>query len=204
MQYHRTSPLVEKKLTAQNPKESISCPSLTSKRIPKNVLQVFIKAATGLSSLNFPQKLSFQILLLLALLTPCSPVFSASVLVSWDSNTESDLAGYKLYKRALPTQNFGQPIFLGFPSNPSSPSTTVTGLSEGTTYGFILKAFDTSGNESAPSVEKQLTLTSNQAPKGVINTPSSNQTITQGDPKALLAVTEVFTFVVSMLPEMRV
>ena len=185
MKCQRTSPLVEGSLTAKNPKESISYSGLNSKRFPKNVLQMFIQAITGLSSLNVSKKLPIQILLLLAIgiLTPCSPVFAANVSVSWDPNTESDIAGYKLYKRTLPSQDFGQPLFSGFPNNPSSPTTTVTGLSEGTTYGFIVTAIDTSGNESAPSIEKQFTTTTGTPPPPP-PTPSSltisNLTVASG------------------------
>ena len=94
-----------------------------------------------------------------------SPAYSASsIQLTWNANTESDLAGYKIYKRTLPSQDFGQPIFSGMPNNPSSPSTTVSGLSGGATYGFIATAFDTSGNESAPSTEAPITLPTSPPP----------------------------------------
>ncbi len=166
MQNQRNSHLVEGTLTTKNSKESVSSPDLASKRFSKNLLQMFIQSITNLSSLRFPQKLSVQILLLLALgvLAPYSSVFAASASISWDPNAESDLAGYKLYKRTLPSQDFGQPIFSGFSSTPSSPTTTATELSEGTTYGFIVTAFDTSGNESTPSIERQFTPTTSTPP----------------------------------------
>ena len=165
MKNQKTRPVGESRI-ANNPKNSISSPALACKRFPKNVKQMFIQSITSLSSLRFAQTLSVQILLLFALgiLTPYSQVFAASASISWDPNTESDLAGYKLYKRTLPSQDFGQPIFSGFPSSPSSPTTTATGLSEGTTYGFVVTAFDTSGNESAPSIEKQFTPTTGTPP----------------------------------------
>ncbi|WNM57962.1 Ig-like domain-containing protein [Candidatus Nitrospira allomarina] len=102
-------------------------------------------------------------LLLFVLLV--SPAYSASsIQVTWDANTESDLAGYKIYKRTLPSQDFGQPIFSGMPGNPSSPSTTVAGLNGGTTYGFIATAFDTAGNESAPTTEVPITFPPSSPP----------------------------------------
>ncbi|MDR4484699.1 MAG: Ig-like domain-containing protein [Nitrospirales bacterium] len=122
----------------------------------------------------------YILLLAVTILIPCSPVFSANVSVTWNKNTESDLAGYKIYQRTLPSQDFGQPIFSGMPSNPSSPSTTVTGLSEGKTYGFMAKAFDTSGNESAPSTEAQITLTTNPPPP----TDTTPPTVTLTAPSA--------------------
>ncbi|WNM63963.1 Ig-like domain-containing protein [Candidatus Nitrospira neomarina] len=100
--------------------------------------------------------------------------------MTWDKNSESDLAGYKIYKRTLPSQDFGQPIFSGMPSNPSSPATTVSGLNGGTTYGFIATAFDTAGNESAPSTEKQITLTTTAPPPPSSTLSISNLTVASG------------------------
>ncbi|HBP86985.1 MAG TPA: hypothetical protein DD706_04730, partial [Nitrospiraceae bacterium] len=106
-----------------------------------------------------------------------SPAYSASsIQLTWNANNESDLAGYKIYKRTLPSQDFGQPIFSGFPNNPSSPSTTISGLNGGTTYGLIAKAFDTSGNESAPSTEAQITLTASSPPPADTTPPTVSLT----------------------------
>ena len=179
MKYPCTFPLFRKSLLTKKFKSPIFQLEQTFERFPKNVVEAFTKSIDGLTSCN-SQKISFYILLL-ALITviPASPVFSANVSVTWNKNTESDLAGYKIYKRTLPSLDFGQPTFSGMPSNPSSPSTTVTGLSEGKTYGFIATAFDTSGNESAPSAEKQITV-----PTGTPPPPSSlnisNLTVASG------------------------
>jgi Bacterial Ig domain len=151
-----------------------------AQRLFNIVIQFFTKLIMGLTSHISPKLFSFY-MLLFALITvmPCAPVFSANVSVTWNKNSESDLAGYKIYKRTLPSQDFGQPIFSGMPSNPSSPATTVSGLSGGTTYGFIATAFDTAGNESAPSTEKQISV-----PTGTPPPPSSlsisNLTVTSG------------------------
>ena len=179
MKYPCTFRLFRKSLLTKKLKSPIFQLEQTFERFPKNVVEAFTKSIDGLTSCN-SQKISFYILLL-ALITviPASPVFSANVSVTWNKNTESDLAGYKIYKRTLPSLDFGQPTFSGMPSNPSSPSTTVTGLSEGKTYGFIATAFDTSGNESAPSAEKQITV-----PTGTPPPPSSlnisNLTVASG------------------------
>ncbi|MDR4483588.1 MAG: Ig-like domain-containing protein [Nitrospirales bacterium] len=180
MKYPSTCPLFKKSLLTKNHKNLIFQLEQTLQRFPKNVVQAFTKSIKRLTSFNSPQKISFHILLL-ALITviPASPGFSANVSVTWNKNTESDLAGYKIYKRTLPSLDFGQPTFSGMPSNPSSPSTTVTGLSEGKTYGFIATAFDTSGNESSPSTEKQISI-----PTGTPPPPSSlnisNLTVASG------------------------
>jgi len=70
--------------------------------------------------------------------------FTASV--SWDANTEADLAGYKLHYGTAPG-SYGTTIDVG-----NQTSTTVSGLSAGTYY-FALTAYDTSMNESGYSAE---------------------------------------------------
>ena len=85
---------------------------------------------------------------------------AASVSLNWDANNESDLAGYKIYKRILPSTDYGSPVFSGLPSNPSAPQTIITNLNPGATYGFIAIAFDSAGNQSSPSTEAQITISS--------------------------------------------
>jgi hypothetical protein len=70
--------------------------------------------------------------------------------VSWTSNSEADLAGYKLYVGTAPGQYTyaGSPFVIGLMG-----SYTVSGLPIGQTYYFALSAFDSSGNESALSSE---------------------------------------------------
>ncbi len=83
---------------------------------------------------------------------------AASATLTWNPNNELDLAGYRIYQRTLPSTDYGLPIFSGLPSNPSAPQLTVPNLLEGASYGFIATAFDSAGNESAPSLEKQTTV----------------------------------------------
>ena len=98
------------------------------------------------------------ICLALSLLACGDVSYAANASVTWNASPEQDLAGYKIYKRTLPSINYGSPIFSGLPSNPSSPQITITNLLEGTSYGFIATAFDSSGNESGPSTEEQFTI----------------------------------------------
>ena len=86
-----------------------------------------------------------------------------NAILSWKPNSESDLAGYKVYQRILPSGN-PQQIFSGMPSTPSAPKYTVTGLQTGKTYKFFVTAFDQSGNESGPSREVGKTITGNSTP----------------------------------------
>jgi fibronectin type 3 domain-containing protein len=81
-------------------------------------------------------------------LTVSAPTTSSATL-TWDPNTDSDLAGYKVY-RATASGAYG--AALG-----TVPAGTVTyqatGLSANTTYFFVITAYDNAGNESLFSNE---------------------------------------------------
>jgi len=70
-----------------------------------------------------------------------------STTLTWAANTESDLAGYKIYSG---TQSgvYGTPISVG-----KVTSHVLTNLMNGTTYFFTITAYDTAGNESLYSPE---------------------------------------------------
>ena len=78
-----------------------------------------------------------------------NPAASSSVTLTWNANTESDLAGYKVY-RATASGAYGAPI-AAIPGGMTSY--IVTGLQFGTTYYFVVTAYDIAGNESAYSNE---------------------------------------------------
>jgi fibronectin type 3 domain-containing protein len=71
------------------------------------------------------------------------------VSLSWDPNSESDLAGYKVYLRTA-SEQYGLPIA-------TLPATLtdflVENLHMNMTYFFTVTAFDTAGNESGFSNE---------------------------------------------------
>ena len=70
-----------------------------------------------------------------------------SATLTWVANTETDLAGYKIY---VGTQSgvYGAPIVLGRVN-----TYQVTNLIVGTTYFFCITAYDNAGNESLHSAE---------------------------------------------------
>ncbi len=74
---------------------------------------------------------------------------TASATVSWNANTESDLAGYRVY---VGTRS-GSYGFAGPFEVANSTSFTVPNLPVGTTYFFAVSAFDRAGNESTKSAE---------------------------------------------------
>jgi hypothetical protein len=74
---------------------------------------------------------------------------TSSVALTWNANQESDLSGYKLY-RATTSGGYGAPIAT-LPGNVTAY--IATGLQVGTTYFFVITAYDSAGNESARSNE---------------------------------------------------
>ncbi|OGU03280.1 MAG: hypothetical protein A2X82_17160 [Geobacteraceae bacterium GWC2_55_20] len=122
--------------------------------------------------------------ILLAVLTVltflCSPCCASTVTLSWDANTESDLAGYKVYyKSGTSTLPFnGTDALEGVsPIDVNSWTTaTISGLDPGKAYYFTVTAYDTSGAESTYSniVYVPMAVTSDLGPiytgiKGDIN-----------------------------------
>ena len=70
--------------------------------------------------------------------------------LSWSLNTESDIAGYKIYVGTAPGLYMypGSPFIVGV-----TGSYTIGGLPSGQTYYFAVSAFDTFGDESGLSSE---------------------------------------------------
>ncbi len=69
--------------------------------------------------------------------------------LSWNATSDSDLAGYKVY-RATTSGGYGAPLAT---LNKTTTSYVASGLQTGTTYFFVITAYDTAGNESAFSNE---------------------------------------------------
>jgi hypothetical protein len=87
-------------------------------------------------------------------------LLAADVTLVWDANTETDLAGYKVYYGTA-SRTYGTPIVIG-----TQTTYTVTGLAPGTYY-FAVTAYNTSGLESPFSNEVSATIA--QAPRCDIN-----------------------------------
>lgn len=81
-------------------------------------------------------------------LTLNTPATSSAAL-TWNANTEIDLAGYKVY-RSTSSGVYGDPIAT---LQGNVTSYIATGLQSGTTYFFVITAYDNAGNESAYSSE---------------------------------------------------
>lgn len=95
--------------------------------------------------------------------------------LSWNANTESDLAGYKVYYGASPRTGSCPPG--GYSSNlnvGNVTSTVINNLTDGLTYYFSITAYDTSNNESCFSNEgsKLISAGGGDAPIGDASAPA--------------------------------
>jgi len=80
-------------------------------------------------------------------------VVPGMVQLSWDTNTEPDLAGYKVYMRTQGSQ-YGSPVILSSPTIVNQRVVfEVQGLDKAEIHYFVVSAYDQSGNESEFSVE---------------------------------------------------
>lgn len=82
---------------------------------------------------------------------------TTAIALNWDNNTETDLAGYNVY-RALQTGGPYDP--LNAELVPSSEYTDDT-VDQNVSYFYVVTALDLSGNESAPSPEAEAGIASN-------------------------------------------
>src|SRR5215471_2267878 len=79
-------------------------------------------------------------------------IASGQVSLAWDAVSAPDLAGYRLY--------YGQTSHAYTSQIDVGPQTTytMTGLTDGQTYYFVVTAYDSAGNESPPSNEISITI----------------------------------------------
>ncbi len=87
------------------------------------------------------------VLIAMLVLLVCSIGHAAEATVSWEPNSESDLAGYKVYY-GNSSRNYDTNIDVG-----NITSYTISNLVEGKTYFFVATAYDESDNESDYSNE---------------------------------------------------
>jgi hypothetical protein len=73
--------------------------------------------------------------------------FAGQATVSWNPNSEGDLAGYKVHY-GTQSHNYTQTVSVG-----NTTAAVLDGLTNGATYYFAVTAYDTSGNESGYSTE---------------------------------------------------
>jgi parallel beta-helix repeat protein len=110
----------------------------------------------------------------------------SQIWLSWDANTESDLAGYIVYINDTNNNQFGK-FHVRHILGATDTKYTVTGLAEQTTYHFKLKAFDYVPNNSsfsgvASGTTLDLTPPSTPTELNVFNATESSLTISWTPP----------------------
>jgi len=103
---------------------------------------------------------------------PFAPLLNAgSATVSWNANSELDLAGYKIYY-GKSSGSYESQVYVG-----NVTSYHLTGLEEGKHYYFAVTALDFSGNESTLSKEVGTTISENTSDdQGSGNETNNTQT----------------------------
>jgi len=93
-------------------------------------------------------------LILLLIVDHPTTALAGDAVLTWNPNSEADLAGYRVYVGLLPGV-YGAPIDVG-----RVTSWTVPNLTAGLTYYFAVTAYDTEGNQSGYSNEVRKTIPS--------------------------------------------
>ena len=82
-----------------------------------------------------------------------SPETGGKINLSWASNSEADLAGYRVYYRTS-SGVYGKPIDVGIASQSGATTTySLMKLTKGETYCIVVTAYDIFNNESSFSKE---------------------------------------------------
>jgi hypothetical protein len=91
------------------------------------------------------------------LLCGFSPVNGGEVIFEWDANSESNLAGYRMYQTDTPGQyTFGVEHAIGV--IPAGTETFTHVMAVDGTFFWVATAYDTEGRESGPSNEVTATV----------------------------------------------
>lgn len=107
------------------------------------------------------------------------PRSDGNATISWNANTEPDLAGYRVYYGTA-SGVYNPAIDVG-----NTTSYTFSGLLPNTTYYFAITAYDTSGNESAFSTEISMIVWSMMVTSGTAPSFKRHQFAYQGSGSAV-------------------
>jgi hypothetical protein len=107
----------------------------------------------------------FFFTLLIAAAFSADIAYAGTATVSWNANTEPDLAGYKIYYGTSPRSGVCPPGGYSSVINVGNVRTyTFNNLVQGVTYYFSVTAYDTSNNESSCSAEVSKFIADTSAP----------------------------------------
>ncbi|MBN1841000.1 MAG: fibronectin type III domain-containing protein, partial [Deltaproteobacteria bacterium] len=96
-----------------------------------------------------PKRFVVLVALIIVILPGIPNAYSAQITLAWSPNDEPDLAGYRLFCRQEGhSYNYDLPIWQG-----TATSCTIADLDDDTRYCFVVRALDSSQNESGDSNE---------------------------------------------------
>ncbi|MBK5102225.1 MAG: fibronectin type III domain-containing protein [Desulfobacteraceae bacterium] len=102
-----------------------------------------------LGLLNPAAHCSGLLVLISLLILPFAASASVEITLAWDTNNEPELAGYRVYCReGGQDYDYDNPYWEG-----AETTCAISELDETTPYYFVVRAFDTSNNESGNSNE---------------------------------------------------
>ena len=103
--------------------------------------------------ISYGAKISISVCFFLLI---CSTLFASTLRISWNNNTEPDLAGYRIYCGSV-SGAYGYVLDVG-----DNVCVDIDGVEEGTVYFFAVTAYDLVGNESDFSREISVLIPENQ------------------------------------------
>lgn len=115
------------------------------------------------------------------LLTSAGYLSATNLRLAWDPSTDPNVAGYKLSYGST-SGSYTKSLNAG-----SSTSATVTSLTPGATYYFVVAAYNSIGLQSSPSNEVSLTVASNVPPTVSLTSPQASASLNGSSPIALSA-----------------
>jgi fibronectin type 3 domain-containing protein len=129
------------------------------------------------------RKLTLSFVFLFSICLSSGVALAAQVRLAWDANTESDVAGYRIYYGTSP-RSYLSSVDVG-----NVTSYHLTGLRGGQTYYVAVSAYNSSGSESTYSSEvsgvaTETTLPVSETPPTVTTTPTSEPTTAPETPPA--------------------
>lgn len=100
-----------------------------------------------------------KVILILAILAMAiTPAMAAEVTFQWDANTETDLAGYRIYEGTVSGDHPNQIAEIPCAANDTACATYLYQDVTDGTYYWVATAYDKDGNESEKSIEVSLTI----------------------------------------------
>jgi len=110
------------------------------------------------------------------------PLFAMDLTLQWDTNSEKNLAGYKIFSRVDgQSYDYVNPAWeatIDELEDPDAPTGYIYDLGDNISYCFVVRAFNTQGEDSADSNEVKYVPISNDSP---VADAGEDQEVYEGD-----------------------